>query len=589
MAAQTAAAAAKGSQLEAVRSSEAAAAAQQQAAAAQAAVLAAAKDLLVAKTAEVGAAALLEQGKDADPAAAALLKVQAADKCAQHLKAANKAAAEAEKAATEAASQAAAAKTAAASASDQADGCEASKSALKAGAAAADAAQTAAGVAEKAAARAQQSQALAAGLVAEATQKAADVEASAAAPAKGSKAAGPPKVPMLTVPVAAADADDESPAAAAEAAGQPAPVSLPTGTLTVDLSTQLHQFWKTAEGTYLTTVTNILAHLRCSREAATLWFRDHRQQYVAFLERDAPSKHKLVSAFQASFNSVDLDFRKEPETKAELALRSSEAQDALWDVCDERQKQNEQLAVTIRDDPEPPARQEADAGKFAELLQGELARVAAARHVLLGSSQARIGLQVDVPALLEVNLLHPDVPQALQSKFDKKSGVAFPAWMPTPPAKQSQQLPMAFRLAWAWLSLVSDEATNWQKPPKAAAAQPAGRAGKEKEATLAGAQASLVAAAPAVLDDVRLARLRLQRIAERSQAHQAQLQEMADSTNAQVAAWQEQRFQGECSAVAALHQLASQAVMDAKTLPHTLRLEGDQLVIDEEIPAIGSH
>ena len=107
------------------------------------------------------------------------------------------------------------------------------------------------------------------------------------------------QVPMLTVPVAAADADDESPAAAAEAAGQPAPVSLPTGTLTVDLSTQLHQFWKTAEGTYLTTVTNILAHLRCSREAATLWFRDHRQQYVAFLERDAPSKHKLVSCIHA--------------------------------------------------------------------------------------------------------------------------------------------------------------------------------------------------------------------------------------------------------------------------------------------------
>lgn len=57
------------------------------------------------------------------------------------------------------------------------------------------------------------------------------------------------------------------------------------------------------------------------------------------------------------------------------------------------------------------------------------------------------------------------------------------------------------------------------------------------------------------------------------QAHQAQLQEMADSTNAQVAAWQEQRFQGECSAVAALHQLASQAVMNATTLPFTLRLE----------------
>ena len=55
-----------------------------------------------------------------------------------------------------------------------------------------------------------------------------------------------------------------------------------------------------------------------------------------------------VSAFQASFNSVDLDFRPEPETKAQLALRCNEAQDALWDVCDERQRQNEQLANTIR-------------------------------------------------------------------------------------------------------------------------------------------------------------------------------------------------------------------------------------------------
>ena len=53
---------------------------------------------------------------------------------------------------------------------------------------------------------------------------------------------------------------------------------------------------------------------------------------------------------------------------------------------------------------------------------------------------------------------------------------AFPAWMPTAPPKQNQQLPMAFRLAWAWLTMVADEASGWQKPAKtAAAAPPTGR------------------------------------------------------------------------------------------------------------------
>ncbi len=45
----------------------------------------------------------------------------------------------------------------------------------------------------------------------------------------------------------------------------------------------------------------------------------------------------------------------------------------------------------------------------------------------------------------------------------------FPAWIPTPQPKQSQQLPVALRLAWAWLGMVGDEASGWLKPAKAAA------------------------------------------------------------------------------------------------------------------------
>ena len=77
------------------------------------------------------------------PSVLGILQVQAAEKCAQHLKAANKALADAEKAAADAASQAAAAKTAAETASSQAEACEASKSALKVAAGAAEAARIA--------------------------------------------------------------------------------------------------------------------------------------------------------------------------------------------------------------------------------------------------------------------------------------------------------------------------------------------------------------------------------------------------------------------------------------------------------------
>lgn len=47
---------------------------------------AAARELLAAKKAEIQAAALLNSGKNPDPASAEVLKVQAAAKCAEQLK-----------------------------------------------------------------------------------------------------------------------------------------------------------------------------------------------------------------------------------------------------------------------------------------------------------------------------------------------------------------------------------------------------------------------------------------------------------------------------------------------------------------------
>ena len=100
-----------------------------------------------------------------------------------------------------------------------------------------------------------------------------------------------------------------------------------------------------------------------------------------------------------------------------------------------------------RDDPQPPARQEVDAGKFAELAQAELARVRATRHVLLGAAQVRNGLQIDVSTVLEVNLLQPDIPQPLQSKFDKKVELLNPSYSaPLQPARALTALYILFSL-----------------------------------------------------------------------------------------------------------------------------------------------
>ena len=54
-----------------------------------------------------------------------------------------------------------------------------------------------------------------------------------------------------------------------------------------------------------------------------------------------------VSQFAASWQ-VDADLRSLPQTQAELALRSREARNALWDLCDRRMEANEARAGAIR-------------------------------------------------------------------------------------------------------------------------------------------------------------------------------------------------------------------------------------------------
>lgn len=57
------------------------------------------------------------------------------------------------------------------------------------------------------------------------------------------------------------------------------------------------------------------------------------------------------------------------------------------------------------------------------------------------------------------------------------------------------------------------------------------------------------------------------------QAHAAALAEVADVTHTRLAGWRQQRHHAECSAVAALHHIASQAAYAGQPLPHALKLQ----------------
>lgn len=55
-----------------------------------------------------------------------------------------------------------------------------------------------------------------------------------------------------------------------------------------------------------------------------------------------------MTQYQNDYNSLDVDLRALPGTKAELLLRVEELRDGLWDVCDHRHQENEKQFATVK-------------------------------------------------------------------------------------------------------------------------------------------------------------------------------------------------------------------------------------------------
>ncbi|KAL0048541.1 hypothetical protein WJX82_005372 [Trebouxia sp. C0006] len=544
-----------------------------QAGQAQQAAQGAARALLASKRAEIEAADMLEKTKnpkDADPAAAELLKAQSAEKCAAQLKVARAAAADA-KAAADAAARAAADASKAVTDAQPGSDLAVCAAAQAAATAAADRAAQSGAAASSAADKAAAAQAAAAVIVADVEQR---LQASGQPGPEGG-------VKALALPPQAPGASSTT-----DGAGPPAAGPLPAG-----LGQQMGQQWQAGEATYLAGMAQVFALLRGERNTYPGHYAAVRSVYLTYLQRPAHNKQQKLEDFQKAFNGLDIDLRGSPEARAELLLRCDELQDALWEVCDQRMNDNEAQLRTLKEDTLLKEHAGVVAVAGGQAVQVELDRFSLATSLLTLASRAHWALPCTLAAPNPPDVLGATLPDSIKAKFEKQTGMTFPDWV-APLDAMLPKLATAIRYALAASAMeeerVRPASAQKVKPGgKPAAKKPdpkaAGKGEAEDERAVAAAQEEAVGG---VDREVALLHTRLRFLAHHALEMVSDMSEVEQRSWERLAEWMKQRYHAECSAVSAMHRLASQAAFAGQPLPFQLDLQGEELVVDEDAAAI---
>ncbi|KAG2442556.1 hypothetical protein HXX76_002642 [Chlamydomonas incerta] len=562
---------------------------------AQAAAESAARELLTAKKAEIQAAALLAGGKNPDPAATEVLKAQAAAKCAEQLKVARGAVADANGHAERAANSAAAAAEAVDRAHKSLGDAEISAHAETEAAAAATEAEKAARGAQEAASKALAAKEAAALAASEAERFAAASDLPADA-----------TVNFAPKPDAHADAHAVSVSGEAAAAGDgtasgeaaaPAPEPLAR-----ELAASLHEEWKTLETGYLEGLALSFASLAEQHTEAQRHFAGLRGRFTDLLQRP-DEKPALVAKFLTAFNAVEADLRGNKEARGELLLRAEELRDALWAMCDKKMEEAEAQRAAVASDTFVPDHCATLAQQFVALAQVEGDRFAAALNFLRSHAHSkwlplfppgREPPSLALPDVAAPDLLSGAVPPELKDKIDPKAktSVPMPSWVASLD-QRAAPLALATKLL---LALAKTTAASWEpgsEDPKkakkdAAAKAAAGAKGKGK-----GGEEEAPEADPRVVEglngelldgcgrELAILEARLQLLAERCLGQMDEMAALASGTVGRLGEWVRERYRSECAAVAALDKVCKAAAAAGQPLPYDLRLQDEFLLLDE--------
>ena len=148
---------------------------------------------------------------------------------------------------------------------------------------------------------------------------------------------------------AAASAEGAAPAEE-DAVGEPPAAEFVPVEVHADVANMLLQQWTGLESEFEREVKRLLRAVRDEHRLAINWVAQTRDGYMEMLTRPNAEKLKLVHAFQAMFNAVDLELRGAEETKNELNERVNDLQQSLWEISDvEREAAEEERSAVMED------------------------------------------------------------------------------------------------------------------------------------------------------------------------------------------------------------------------------------------------
>ncbi|GFR40940.1 hypothetical protein Agub_g1600 [Astrephomene gubernaculifera] len=566
---------------------------------AQSAAESAARELLTAKKAEIQAAALLSSGKNPDPAAAEVLKAQAAAKCAEQLKVARGAVSDANSHAERAATSAAAAAEAVDRAHKSLGDAEVSAHAETEAAAAATEAEKAARGAQEAANKAVAAKEAAALAASEAERLATATEVPTEAAITFTRQQTMSAAPESPALISTGDAAAAATAADGDAAEGDAPLAPQPPSLPRELAATLLTEWQTLESGYLEGLSLGFASLADQHAAAQRHFEALRQSFRELLQRP-DEKPALVARFLTAFNAVEADMRGSKESRGELLLRCEELRDQLWALCDRKMEEAEAQRAAIAADSFVADHCATLGQQFVALAQVEGDRFAASLNFLRShthSKWAPLFAPREPPPLPDVSapdLLYGGVPAELKDKIDPKSKayVQMPPWV----AQLEQRAPPLALACKLLLALARTVQTGWEpvpEDPKKAKREATTSSKTAKGKGKGGEEEAEGPTDPRVVEamtqellggcgrEVAILESRLALLAERCLGQMDEIYALATGTTAKLGDWVRARYRAECAAVAALDKVSKAAAAAGQQLPHDLQLQDEYLLLDE--------
>ena len=309
------------------------------------------------------------------------------------------------------------------------------------------------------------------------------------------------------------------------------------------------------EEMYISGMLQVFSKLREHRYDVLKNFVHVRESFQEFV--DVPDKkQEIVLEFQKKFNSIDDDLRRRREAKAELLLRSDELCDTLWDICDRRKKEWLEEVNEIKSDAFVEDHTSLLLAMFQAICQLEMDRLAVTCSIIHDYHNAKMKLPHDQHSAIDVPYITTmeDLPDKFKPDPKAKDKPADPEWMTEIDNLPGLSNGLSANLAFVECLTKSSLTEETPEEIKASLA-------KEHDDTLE----------------------RLHRIALTGSKYKTELDTVASNIFALLEEWLNTRYVGSCSAVSALGDHVRKSAKDGDQLLYSIKLEADQLVIDENV------